>query len=164
MRIAVVFGRFQPMHNGHYSAFARIAKKCGRLLIFIGSSQYKRTHDNPLSGMERKRMLSHALPPEAAKKASIYLLRDEHDNEKWTAKVSLALGKRRGVTVFTNNSLVRRLLRPHYAVAPMESGIKLNSTRVRKEIRRGGYWKELVPRGVSEFLHRARLIEVIASI
>lgn len=151
------------MHNGHLKAIEQLAKKHGRIIIIIGSAQHKRTDENPLSASERKRMIAYCLQRRGIlRKTTVILLRDEHENKKWAKKIVSLLGRGKDVTAYSNNRLVRRLLRPYYCVKKMVSGINLNSTKVREAMRSGGNWKAMVPTEVAEFLEKNGLVEVIA--
>ncbi|MFH1107009.1 MAG: adenylyltransferase/cytidyltransferase family protein [Candidatus Micrarchaeota archaeon] len=163
MRTAVIIGRFQPLHKGHLAAIVRLARTHGRLLILIGSAQYSRTAENPLSGIERKSMVRYVLRKRGISgRARIVLLEDVHDNARWTEKARRIIGKPENIEVFSNNPLVRRLLCKHYRVGRLVSGIRVDSTRIRAIISMGGAWKALVPREVAAFLEGKRLVEVIA--
>ena len=154
---AVVIGRFQPMHKGHLEAIRRILRKCGRLTIFIGSSQEKRTKRNPLSAKERRQMMKFAIG-KLAGKVTFIDLQDTFNNATWTASVLKKAGK--FDALYSNNALVRSLFRPYCNVHWMKSGIRINSTKIREMIRMGNKrWKEWVPKEVEYYLKKYHLLK-----
>jgi bifunctional NMN adenylyltransferase/nudix hydrolase len=58
---AILIGRYEPAHNGHFRNFAHAATIADRLHILIGSSRQPRTIKNPFTADERKAMISHSL-------------------------------------------------------------------------------------------------------
>lgn len=158
-KVALVIGRFQPLHNGHLEALKRILKENDSVLIVVGSAQEKRSDYNPLSFAERKRMLAKCFGEEGISgRVKIIPLRDYFDNEKWTAAL---LRKARGATAYYgNNELVRRLLRGKMEVHGMVSGIRVSATKIRELMKRDhGAWKKLVPKSVARFLEGKKLVK-----
>ena len=54
-QIALLIGRFQPLHHGHIYILKNILKKYHNIKIGIGSSQASNTISNPFSGEERRK-------------------------------------------------------------------------------------------------------------
>jgi len=54
---AVVIGRFQPFHKGHYEIILQAALKARKVLVLIGSSNKPRTYKNPWTYDERAQMI-----------------------------------------------------------------------------------------------------------
>jgi nicotinamide mononucleotide adenylyltransferase len=54
---ALLIGRFQPLHKGHEKAIAYLMARYARVVIGMGSSQERRTVDNPFSASEREGMV-----------------------------------------------------------------------------------------------------------
>lgn len=59
--IAVVIGRFQPVHNGHIPAFEKAAELARTTVCVVGSANKPSTSKNPFSVDERIGMISTAL-------------------------------------------------------------------------------------------------------
>ena len=55
--LAVIFGRWQPLHNGHLTLFQEAVKSAKHVLVFVGSSNKPRTPQNPFSAEERIDMI-----------------------------------------------------------------------------------------------------------
>ena len=56
-KVAVVIGRFQPLHKGNVYAIKKAIKKFEKVIIVVGSTNEKNTFKNPFSFKERKEML-----------------------------------------------------------------------------------------------------------
>lgn len=56
-KVAILIGRFEPSHNGHFRNFAYAATIAERAHILIGSSYQPRTIKNPFTAEERKSMI-----------------------------------------------------------------------------------------------------------
>lgn len=61
--LAVVIGRFQPVHNGHLSLFKKATKISNNRLILVGSCFVARNIKNPFTFEERKKMIELATKP-----------------------------------------------------------------------------------------------------
>lgn len=55
--LAVIFGRWQPLHNGHLTLFQEAVNSAKHVLVFVGSSNKPRTPQNPFSAEERIDMI-----------------------------------------------------------------------------------------------------------
>ena len=58
----VVLGRFQPLHKGHQLIIDKSLKECSKVVILISSSQESRTYKNPLTFLERKKLIELVYP------------------------------------------------------------------------------------------------------
>ena len=65
LRIGMVVGRFQPVHNGHLSIIYEALDNCDYLIIAIGSAQESNTPKNPFSFEFRKKLIVDALGEKA---------------------------------------------------------------------------------------------------
>lgn len=60
-KLAVIIGRFQPLHNGHLVNMIKAAELAESIHILVGSSDQPRTIKNPFSFLERSRMIREAV-------------------------------------------------------------------------------------------------------
>ena len=60
--LGLIVGRFQTLHLGHADMIEKALAVCGRVGIFVGSSQESGTEKNPYSYEMRKRMLEAVFP------------------------------------------------------------------------------------------------------
>lgn len=96
--LAVVIGRFQPIHIGHLALFQRAAQSAPRCAVLLGSSGRSRHIDNPFNAAERQVMVEMALAelaaredltlPELAFEAVNDFL---YNDQRWIAKVQAAV-------------------------------------------------------------------------
>lgn len=79
--LGILLGRFQTFHKGHQEMIDKALELCGRVGIFIGSSQESGTNKNPFPYEMRKEMLQRIY----GDKVSIYPLPDigVGNNSKW---------------------------------------------------------------------------------
>jgi bifunctional NMN adenylyltransferase/nudix hydrolase len=64
-KLAILIGRFEPAHNGHFRNFAHASQIAEQVHILIGSSFQPRTIKNPFTATERQKMIIdgfHLLP------------------------------------------------------------------------------------------------------
>lgn len=60
--IAVIIGRFQPLHNGHLPAFRKAAEIADLTVCVIGSAEAPPSPKNPFTVYERTNMIRHEFP------------------------------------------------------------------------------------------------------
>lgn len=148
MKRGFYIGRFQPYHNGHQTVLERIAQSADEIIIGVGSAQLSHTIENPFTAGERLLMITRAL---ASLDCPFYVIpiEDVQRNALWAAHV-------RSMTppfdlCYSSNPLVVRLFR--------EAGIEVQSpamyerdrhsgTEIRRRMREGEVWEELVPPAV----------------
>lgn len=87
--VAVVIGRFQPVHFGHIKLFQEAMKVANRVVILVGSANKSQTIKNPWSFKERKEMIQSALNDYAVESnITIKPLNDySYNDEKWVTEV-----------------------------------------------------------------------------
>jgi bifunctional NMN adenylyltransferase/nudix hydrolase len=56
-KVAVLIGRFEPPHNGHFHNFAFASQIADSLQVLIGSADQPRTIKNPFTAQERRDMI-----------------------------------------------------------------------------------------------------------
>ncbi|MBS3782013.1 MAG: nicotinamide-nucleotide adenylyltransferase, partial [Candidatus Thermoplasmatota archaeon] len=146
-------GRFQPFHKGHLEAVRQILEECDSMIIGIGSAQEERTSANPLSGGERISMIKKVLESRDINPVEVYPIPDLNCHPAWPYYVEAILP--RFEKVYGNSEVVLHL----FDSIGHETGIidqverkKLSGTEIRKRIREGREWEDLVPEEVAEYL------------
>lgn len=138
-------GRFQPFHRGHHQVVVDYRDRFEELVLVVGSSMTARTPRNPLSAAERASIIRAChpdlrlvfLPDEA---------RGEAGYEAWTERL---MGETDADVIITRNDLVTRLVES-FADArtenqPLYEPDRFSGTEIRRRIRAGEPWRELVP-------------------
>lgn len=106
-KVAVLIGRFQPLHKGHLANFLQALSIADKVIILVGSSFQPRTPKNPFKFPERKEMIEHSLHEELSNakyeendtldRVTILPIRDyKYSNNNWIRQVQ---------TVVTNASV-----------------------------------------------------------
>jgi len=132
---AVVIGRFQPFHNGHFSILKKIEKnqKIKKIIIIIGSSQFKNTPDNLYSLSTRKKIIKLSLANQIKKKIIIKSCPDVFNDKLWLRKILKITG--RNVVVYTGNPKVKNIfIKNKTKVIDIKKKIKISGTSLRKFI------------------------------
>lgn len=143
-------GRFQPLHFGHLSVITAYHN----LVIGIGSSQYERTVDNPLSASERRWCL------EQVTAAPIIEIPDIHDDAHWVDHalriVYSVLPSTEDLVegIVTGNAHVARLCAASgLTVIPIQPTIDINATALRSFIRlHNPIWRSYVPPAIHNLI------------
>lgn len=152
MKTTLFIGRFQPLHKGHVFAIKKLLRKKRNVLIAIGSIN-KKGKKNPFSFAQRKKMVvSVFLRHIKNNRIKITGIKDYRSDERWIREVR----KHRFDEVVTGNSWVVRCLKNHVTRKPVFLKKTLyKSSNVRKRIRNGMEWKNLVPREVYRMIKDA---------
>ena len=144
---ALFIGRFQPLHNGHLFALKWIAKQSSRVYVVIGSSQEKKTEDNPFSARERLAMMRAVLAKEKlAQKCKVHLLSDIPNDYEWVSYLDAHIPHYD--ICYSNNALVLKLMRrsgKKVMRVPLVARKKYRGALVRERIKEGKEWKTRVP-------------------
>jgi nicotinamide-nucleotide adenylyltransferase len=166
--IALLIGRFQPLHHGHIYIFNTILKSYNKIKIGIGSSQLSNTLNDPFTADERLKFIESALkkreiPP---KKYDIYLIPDIFNAKKWVEHVISIVGN--FDVVYSNSDWVRELFHNQGIRVEKKLSIfkkKFNGKNVRNLIRKNNKkWKTLVPKEVTELIIKFNGINRIKSL
>lgn len=81
--LAVLTGRFQPLHNGHLALLRQALDTAERVVVVIGSAFQARTPRNPFTWQERADMIRLALPDADRARITFLPVRDCYDDEQW---------------------------------------------------------------------------------
>lgn len=155
MKTALFVGRFQPLHIGHLKVIKWILKKYNKVIIVIGSSQESNTDKNPFTGEERREMINRALKIENIEKYEIIEIPDVYDDDIWVKSI---LEKASFDTVFSMNSWVKRCFEKFNITVkehPKFGGI--SASGIRKRMKQGKEWKDLVPKEVAKIVKRHKI-------
>ena len=142
---AAFLGRFQPFHRGHHHVVKSYASRFDELVIVVGSCQVARTPRNPLSAAERRRIVAACHPdldqvflPDEGRGAAGY--------EAWAHRLER---ETKAAVIITRNDLVRRLVDSYtdmqLEAQPLIQPDRYSGTEIRRRIRAGEPWRELVP-------------------
>ncbi len=150
---ALFIGRFQPFHKGHLRVVKNIFKKYDKIIIGIGSSQYKNTKDNPFSLTEREEMIKKTFEKENIKNFKIIKIPDIHNPPKWVDHV-LNIYSDFDV-ICTNNSFTKKLFEDKNIKVfetPLFNKKKYSGNEIRRRIKNDEDWKKLVPEPVYDII------------
>lgn len=150
---AVLLGRFQPFHEGHYKVVNHLKDNYSKVEILIGSKNTSRTLDNPLTFEERKKIIENCFP-----NIKITGIEDEEKdkegNKKWVKKLEGKLDK--DAKLVSGNDLVIELVQKHTEIEQQEpksfNPEIYSGTEIRRRIRSGGEWRYLVNKCAEEEL------------
>lgn len=139
--VALVIGRFQPLHQEHINLIEFAATKAKRVLVFVGSVNEARSLRNPWTYVERLDLLEAAFPD--ASRFSFMPLHDyRYDNELWKQGLLLELVDHEWTDYLEYNqiclvghkkddSTFYLDMFPEFEFVPYESTSKLNATDIR---------------------------------
>jgi len=89
--IAVLVGRFQPVHVAHLALLQRALAVAPRCIVVVGSAFQARTPRNPFTWTERAEMIRHALPEAERARVTVVPMRDYYDEARWVQAVRAAV-------------------------------------------------------------------------
>lgn len=142
----LLYGRFQPFHNGHLYLIKQALKQVKNLTIGIGSANI---HDenNPLTFEQRKKIVEEVVVKEGVDKIiNIVPLNDYYDDELWfkntinkTGKLDVVIGNNNWTNnIFVNNNIF--VLRIKYYKRILYEGLK-----IRELIKKKHSWQKRIP-------------------
>ncbi|KKU78386.1 MAG: Nicotinamide-nucleotide adenylyltransferase [Candidatus Peregrinibacteria bacterium GW2011_GWA2_47_7] len=152
---ALFIGRFQPFHKGHLDALSQIVARENKIIIGIGSAQYSLLPENPFTVEDRTRMIAAALaenPQIQERIQTIIPAPDVHEDAAWVAHVEKLLPV--FGAVYTGSPEVKKLFAAAgtHEVKNLEMRKPISATEVRRRMKNGENWKELLPKSVSKIL------------
>lgn len=152
--VALFVGRFQPFHLGHLDVVRQILRKHKKVIIGIGSAQYEGLPQNPYSATLREKMILASL--HAAKiprrKFTLVKIPDINDDKKWVRHVEKLTPK--FGTVYSGTPRVQGLFRKakKYTVITPKFNLKISGTEIRRRMKKGRKWEEMVVEEVKKLL------------
>jgi nicotinamide-nucleotide adenylyltransferase len=152
MKRALFIGRFQPFHIAHLKDIKDLSCSHDEVLIGIGSSQEKRTKENPFSLKERKDMVNCALRQEKIENYRIYPVPDLYNDRKWASYIFENLPN--FDCAHSGNIWTLKCLKRFGSKVRKIKLIKgISSTRIRSLMSAKKEWKHLVPESVYEYIN-----------
>ena len=98
--VAVVIGRFQPVHNAHVEMLRRAGEQAERVIVVVGSAHKPRTYKNPWVSRERAAMLIEATVPLQKSTGAKYVIEHNRDtiynDQAWAVRVQELVNKNCG--------------------------------------------------------------------
>jgi nicotinamide-nucleotide adenylyltransferase len=150
---ALFLGRFQPFHCGHFQVIKDIVKEADYVVIAMGSAQHSHSSVNPFTSGERYEMISRTLKANEIQNYHIVLLEDINRYPLWVSHVVSHSPK--FDMVYAHNPLSIRLFsEAGYEVVKLEllEPSKYSGTEIRRRIKEGEEWRDLVPREVAQVI------------
>lgn len=151
---ALFIGRFQPFHLGHLDAIKQILKKHKKVIIGIGSSQYKTQPKNPFSAKLRMKMIKNSLIEAGIsnKRFCVVKIPDIHNSNRWVAHIE-RLSPRFDV-VYSGTQKVQKLFKAakKYKVVSPKMNFKISATQIRIMMKHGKNWSVFVPMPVVKII------------
>ena len=89
--LAVVIGRFQPVHLGHQALFKSAAEQADTVLVIIGSAEQPRTIKNPFTYLERQSMIEGMTNGSDAKFLFAPVTDSLYEENKWVTHIQDAI-------------------------------------------------------------------------
>jgi nicotinamide-nucleotide adenylyltransferase len=151
--ITLFIGRFQPFHNGHLKDIKNCLQFSEKVVIGIGSSDQNNTTDNPFSYDERKEMIEKTLKAHNIAAFEIIAIPDVNDDSKWVEHVKKLVPM--FDLAYTGNKWVKKLFESAGITVRDVALLKdINGTLIRKRINKSENWAELVPKEISDYIHK----------
>jgi nicotinamide-nucleotide adenylyltransferase len=158
-RVGMV-ARWRPVHLGHTPVLRALCDRSTRAVIGIGSSN-KYDLRNPFTVEETTDMIRLVLA--GLENYTLVPVPDLDDGPRWRVMLVGLFGS---LDLFvTDNPYVASLLAADYRIirpvelVPEDERIPVDGTMVRREMARGGAWRDLVPREVADYIVGRRLDE-----
>jgi nicotinamide-nucleotide adenylyltransferase len=151
-RIGMV-ARWRPVHLGHAPVLRALCESASQVLIGIGSSNRYDVR-NPFTVEETTDMIDLVLA--GRENYRLISVPDLDDGPRWRLMILDLFGS---LDLFvTANPYVLSLLEADYRImrpvdlVPAEERIAVDGTMVRREMARGGGWRDLVPEVVADYI------------
>lgn len=160
-QLAVVIGRFQPLHIGHEELIKNALLHADRVLLLLGSSNESRTIKNPFTFYERRDMIEASFVKDVYR-LIIKPLPDTNNNSSWvksirkiitdlnTSDVCFVVCDKDTLTT-QSNDLLRQC---PYPVIPVSTYYSLSATSIRQALMDGQQPSQLIalPKPVQAYL------------
>jgi len=157
MKKGLILGRFQPLHMGHLSLFESVIYDENELLICIGSSNEKRTENNPYNSLERTKMIKSVLSNYDCK-YDIFEIPDINNNELYVKHLESMVPK--FDLVYSGNDLVKMLFENagYSVIIPnLINREAWQGASIRQAMKDGDGWEMDVPASVANIISEIEL-------
>jgi nicotinamide-nucleotide adenylyltransferase len=155
-----MIARWRPVHRGHAPVLHALCDRASQALIGIGSSN-RYDLRNPFTLEETMDMIQLVLADR--QNYTLIPVPDLDDGPRWRVMVMELFGP---LDLFvTDNPYVSSLLAADYRIikpvelVPEDEKIAIDGSMVRREMARGGGWRDLVPKEVANYIAARRLDE-----
>jgi cytidyltransferase-like protein len=166
VRWGMIHGRFQPFHNGHLEYLRLAAQCCETLIVGITNpdpaqvaeeeTARHRHHDdaNPYTYFERMRMIREALTDEGLAQRSVIVPFPVNLPERYHYYVPRDVTHFMRVFSDWEATKAQRLRDAGYPVEVLQPGVAkvIEATEVRRRMRAGEPWMDLVPESTSRVI------------
>lgn len=166
-QLAVVIGRFQPLHIGHEELIKNALLHAEHVLLLLGSSNESRTVKNPFTFYERRDMIEKAFIS-SVYRLSIKPLPDTNNNTSWIKSVGKLIQSTsnelkvtdvcfivcdKDTSTTDSNDLLRQL---PYSVIPIPSFYSISATSIRQSLFEGVRPNDMVslPKPIQSYLSK----------
>ncbi len=156
MKNALIVGRFQPFHKGHLTLIENLSRRYGEIYIIIGSATESGTLKNPFTVEERIEMIKRALEARGMTNFEISSVEDFHDDKLWTTAIKKAFSFD---VVYSRNPWTIECFRKNGVKARSHKFFherKYSGNEIRKRIKKGVSWEDLIPAEVYAYLKTIR--------
>ncbi|MFQ6013139.1 MAG: nicotinamide-nucleotide adenylyltransferase [Thermoplasmata archaeon] len=161
----VFVGRFQPFHSGHLHMVRSLARDFDEVILILGSSQASHTPKNPFTREERDRMIRAVLEEEGVEGVQIVPVPDVGDHSLWLRQLLSLVPPFEAVV--SHDPLTRRLFEEagrRVLDRPLLDRSLLSGSEIRRRIREGEDWEELVPPAVRALIQEVDGVERIRAL
>lgn len=145
MKVRIVIGRFQPLHNGHVNLINAACSDTDKTVIIVGSSDKYGTKSNPFTFQQREALLrSLYIDPSI----DVLPLPDHVDDEKWLESLVTLVGAHTDsndtvVAVVCNKddetSKSNEIYTSFYDSVEVDMAVNISATEIRKAYFDGSY-------------------------
>jgi nicotinamide-nucleotide adenylyltransferase len=163
MMIGVYWGRFNPPHKGHMAVIKKLLLLVDRLIIAIGSSEFKNTKRNPFSGTERTSMIRAYLKEEGIdrKRVRVIAVPDGNSYRSAIKNLNRLCPKFDVFFLSDEKDTIIRLLRNRAIIRRFKRTGGISSTKIRDAISNNEKWEHLTGKSVVKIIKRKKGIERI---
>ncbi len=159
--IGLYWGRFNPPHKGHLELIKKLLTEADKLIIAIGSAEFKNTRRNPFDGKERKQMMEAYLKEEGIDTNRIKVI-PVPDGRSFSSAVNNLFelcGK--FDAIYTDKEAIIRLIKSKSRIKRIKRAGTISSTKIRNAIANDKEWEHLTGKSVAKLIKRFRGIERI---
>ncbi len=149
----VYWGRFNPPHKGHLKLIKKIRKEVNKLIIAIGSAEFKNTKRNPFDGQEKKEMMTAYLKElKIGSNVKVISVSDGKSMRYAVRNLFEACGK--FDVLYTDKETIIKIVKTKVRVKRIHRTGNISSTKIRDAIATDHKWEHLTGRSVATLVKR----------